>query len=439
MPESRLDRVSLDGVRKELKPIVFLTSGTLGDVQPVIALARGMQVAGHVVRVTAPPAFREMIEAQSLPFAALEGNPSDLLTEPGRQSALTLDNNPLVGIKSTLGYLRAARPVYMQMIENGWRVSRDASALVVGLPTIWGKSIAAALGIPHIGAFLQPVTPTEEFPSPLLPSTLRLGRVYNKFTHWFTALAVYLPWRGVINRWRIGTLRLKPLPVFHPSFAGMDAILYGFSEKVVPYPNDWVGSQVMTGYWPLSTENFTPPPDLQTFIQAGEPPFYFGFGSPGMVQPGRLIELLIRSIDKAGIRAVISLPGHLDLQIKNGNMFVQRGNVPHNWLFPQMAGVIQHGGAGTTATALMAGVPTFIAPLAVDQFFWGERVHALGVGPRAVPQRAMTEEKLEDALNKMTGWKMKEAAQKLGEQLRREDGVSAAVRVMESILGTGSG
>src|SRR3970040_2147227 len=107
-----------------------------------------------------------MIEAQSLPFAALEGNPSDLLTEPGRQSALTLNNNPLAGIQSTLGYLRAARPVYAQMIENGWRVSQGASALVIGLPTIWATSISEALGIPQIGAFLQPVTATEEFPSP---------------------------------------------------------------------------------------------------------------------------------------------------------------------------------------------------------------------------------------------------------------------------------
>ena len=420
-----------------MKPIVFLTSGTLGDVQPTTALARGMQDAGHVVRVAAPPAFRKLIEAQSLPFAALEGNPSDLLTEPGRQSALTFDNNPLVGIKSTLGYLRAARPVYAQMIGNGWRVSQGASALVIGLPTIWATSIAEALEIPHIGAFLQPVTSTEEFPSPLLPSALRLGRAYNKFTYWLTTLAVYLPWRGAINRWRRHSLGLKPLQVFHQSFEKMDAILYGFSEKVVPCPKDWPGNQVVTGYWSLKAESFTPPPELQHFIQSGKPPFYFGFGSPGMFEPRRLTELLIRSIEKAGIRAVLSLPGHINLQTQNEKIFIQRRNVPHDWLFPRMAGVVHHGGAGTTAAALMAGVPTFIAPLAVDQFFWGERVHALGVGPRAVPQRALTEEKLEDALNEMKGWRVKEAAQKLGEQLRRENGVLEAVRVMESILETG--
>lgn len=422
-----------------MKPIVFLTSGTLGDVQPAAALALGMQAAGHAVRVAAPTAFREMIEAQSLPFAPLEGNPSDLLTEPGRQSALTFVKNPLVGIQSTLGYLRAARPVYAQMIENGWRASQGASALVIGLPTIWGKSVAEALGIPLIGAFLQPLTETEEFPSPLLPSTLRLGRAYNRFTHRLASLAVYLPWRRVLNRWRNHSLGLKSLPVLQPSFGSMDAVLYGFSGKVVPRPKDWPVDQVITGYWAIKPENFTPPPELRQFIRSGEPPFYFGFGSPGMYEPRRLVGLLIRSIEKTGIRAVVSAPKQVDIQAQNGRIFILRGGVPHQWLFPQMEGVIHHGGAGTTAAALMAGVPAFLAPLAVDQFFWGERVHALGVGPAAVPQRALTEEKLEAALNEMKGWKMKEAAQKLGEQLRREDGVAVAVQVMESIPGTGSG
>src|SRR5688572_19299952 len=115
------------------------------------------------------------------------------------------------------------------MLENSWRVSQDASALVIGPPTIWATSISQALGIPCIGAFLQPVTSTGDFPSPLLPSTLRLGRAYNKFTYWLMSQAVHVPWRRVINRWRRNSLGLKSLPVFYPSFEKMDMVIYGFS------------------------------------------------------------------------------------------------------------------------------------------------------------------------------------------------------------------
>ncbi len=429
----------MEDIRKKLKPIVFLTSGTRGDVQPITALAHGLQSAGHAVRVAAPPSFRKLVESQFVPFTALEGNPSDLLTEPGRQSALTFNDNLFSGAKSAMGYLRAAQPVYAQMLESGWNVAQDASALVIGPPTIWGTSIAQALGIPCIGAFLQPVTSTGDFPSPLLPSTLRLGRAYNKFTYWLMSQAVYLPWRGVINQWRSRSLGLGGLPVFYPSFGKMDMVIYGFSEKVVPYPGDWPPSHFITGYWPIKTENYLPPIELKAFLGAGEAPFYFGFGSPGMHEPGALVSLLIGAIIKTNTRAIISLPSNMDLPIQNGNIFLLREHVPHHWLFPQMAGTIHHGGAGTTAEALKAGVPSLIAPLAVDQFFWGEHVHSLGVSPRAIPQRALTTEKLVGALEEMKNKKMKDAARKLGDQLRAEDGVANAVGVIKNFLETRAG
>ena len=439
MPESWLDRISLACVREKLKPIVFLTSGTRGDVQPVTALARGLQDKGYVVRVAAPPAFRGIVEAQSVPFAPLEGNPSDLLTTPGSQSALTFNNSPLQGIKSALGYLKAAQPVYAQMLQNAWITSQEASALVIGLPTIWGTSIAEKLGIACIGAFLQPVTSTRDFPSPLLPSTLKLGQAYNQLTYWLMSQAVYLPWRKTINQWRRDSLGLGPLPLFYDHFEKMDAVLYGFSEKVVAHPKNWNDKKFITGYWSLPANSYSPTSELKSFIENNNKPFFFGFGSPGMHEPMALIELLMTAIEKTNIRAVISLPKDVDVATQNEKIYIQKENIPHNWLFPHMAGIIHHGGAGTTAEALKAGVPSFITPLAVDQFFWGEKVYQLGVSPRAVPQRELTLEKLVNALEEMKEERMKEAAQILGEELRAEDGIANAVRALETVLETGAG
>jgi sterol 3beta-glucosyltransferase len=108
---------------------------------------------------------------------------------------------------------------------------------------------------------------------------------------------------------------------------------------------------------------------------------------------------------------------------------------PHDWLFPQMAAVVHHGGAGTTAAGLRAGKPTVICPFFADQPFWGRRVAVLGAGPQPIPQRRLTAEALGAAIAAAVGERsMRERAQALGEAIRAEDGVGAAVRAVEAYL-----
>jgi sterol 3beta-glucosyltransferase len=433
-------RVSLVRLREALKPIVFLTSGTRGDIQPVAALAFGLQTAGVRVRVAAPPAYRDLVEGQSLPFIPLDGNPSELLTRPGAQSALTFNDFPLRGLRSMLDYIRAAQPVYAQMIKNGWEASTDASALVVGLPTLWGKSIAQALRIPCIGAFLQPLSATREFPSPLLPAQLKLGSAYNRLTYRLIAQSIHLPWRGVVNEWRREYLGLGPLPGLYDYFDQMDSILYGFSSRVVPRPREWKDTIAITGYWQIPERNYQPPQDLLNFLRSGPQPYFIGFGSPGMHDPAALTALLVKVIEGTGLRVVLSLPAGFDADPAHSfppNLFLLRTEVPHDWLFPRMAGIVHHGGAGTTAATLRAGVPMLITPLAADQFFWGERIHALGLGPRPMPQRKLTADFMERAFMEMQGEEMKENAARLGEGIRAEDGVAEAVSWIETFLRSG--
>ena len=198
----------------------------------------------------------------------------------------------------------------------------------------------------------------------------------------------------------------------------MDAILYGFSEKVVPYPKDWKKNNHITGYWSLDAHPFTPPLELQTFIQSGEKPFYIGFGSPGMYKPGALIDLLFTAIQKSNIRAVIAIPRDVEInsaqhKAVEHQIYLLRGDIPHQWLFPQMAGIVHHGGAGTTGEALKAGVPSLILPLAVDQFFWGERVIRLGVSPRANTTKAVDGGEAGECVGGNEVWKIYEGRERL--------------------------
>jgi UDP:flavonoid glycosyltransferase YjiC (YdhE family) len=107
---------------------------------------------------------------------------------------------------------------------------------------------------------------------------------------------------------------------------------------------------------------------------------------------------------------------------------------PHDWLFPRMAAVVHHGGAGTTAEGLRAGKPTAVFPSNLgDQLFWGRRVHALGAGPVPVPQKRLTVERLIGAIYTVTeNVSIRCRAAELGEEIRAEDGI---VRAIEEIVG----
>ena len=111
------------------------------------------------------------------------------------------------------------------------------------------------------------------------------------------------------------------------------------------------------------------------------------------------------------------------------------GDVPHGWLFPQMAAVVHHGGAGTTAAGLRAGLPTVVCPFFADQPLWGRRVHALGAGPPPIPARRLSAARLAQALTQaVRDPAMRQRAATLGERLRAEDGVGQAAEVIERWL-----
>ena len=348
----------------------------------------------------------------------------------------SFDGNPIRSVRSTLHYLHEAQAVYAQMLANAWAACEDASLLVLGLPTIWGTSIAERLKIPCVGAFLQPLTPTREFPCPVLPSARSWGGAYNRLTYSLAGLATFLPWRKVINDWRTQALGLGPLPFSGQSpcpFGRMTLNLFGFSEQVLPRPQDWNTDSVIAGYWPLTSH--TPLDDaLEAFLQAGPPPVYFGFGSPGTYQPDKIFEVITQATRLADLRAVVALSEDAQVEEVPAHIHLLRGNTPHDRLFPRLAGAVHHGGAGTTGTALLAGIPSLVTPVAVDQFFWGARVSALGVGPKPIPQRELQVKNLAEGLGMIKEEKMKVTARELSERLRHEDGVECAVRALETLV-----
>jgi sterol 3beta-glucosyltransferase len=189
----------------------------------------------------------------------------------------------------------------------------------------------------------------------------------------------------------------------------------------------------VTGYWFLDRrDDWHPPSSLANFLASGPPPVYVGFGSLAGWTPDGVVAAAIAALRKTGQRGVLATGGERVPPDLPADVYAIE-SAPHDWLFPRMAALVHHGGAGTTAEGLRAGKPAVICPTTLnDQAFWGRRVGALGAGPEPVPQRKLTVERLTGAIRAAVGDRgMRERAAELGKEIRVEKGVARAVGIIE--------
>ncbi|HMO59494.1 MAG TPA: glycosyltransferase [Roseiflexaceae bacterium] len=408
------------------RPIVLLASGTRGDLQPLLALGLALRHCGHAVRLVAHPRFATLVARYRLPFAALAGDPYDLFGRSDMQAALRSAAG-LSSIAATLRYLQAARPRYAQMLASAWHACRDAAAVVVGLASHWGDQIAAALGIPCIWALLQPIGRSVHRAAPLQPFDTWQLPWARYLSHMLIEYGAWLPWADLLMRWRhsLGLRGMPPIGWPARMAARDDLVLYAFSERVAPRPPDWPAHAHVTGFWFLPPPpGWQPPAELQHWLASGAAPIYIGFGGMQIhadpARPLQLAEVLVRH----GRRVVLAdaPPGILPAGVGYA------GDLPHQWLFPHLALVVHHGGVGTTAAALRAGIPTVTIPFGVDQHFWGRRIAALGAGPPPLAQSLPAQVQAILAATATPSYAMRAAT--LAAQLRDEAGVAVAAELI---------
>lgn len=418
-----------------MKNITLLTSGTYGDVLPYMALGFGLRDAGYDVRIAAPIGFRSVIEPSGLCFMPFEGNPSDLMIEQG--DPLTVGKSLRDSIRANRDFIFKARSMVPRMIHTAAQACRGSDVIVYGLATLWGAHLAEGLQIPGIRAVLQPLTPTRHFPSALLPFRFSFG-IGNRLTHWIVAQITWLTWRDEINRARhteFGLPRAHWLdPALRP-FPDQPLTLNGFSETIVPRPSDWNQKQVITGYWRLPQREWIAPDGLEAFLQSSpHNTVAIGLGSPGSKDFMRIIKILDEALTKSQARAVLTIPGKWHAYIASERICALE-YAPHDWLYERVRVAVHHGGAGTTSASLHAGVPTVALPLAIDQFFWGERIYKIGVGAKPIPQRSLSVEKLASAIQQLLQEdRVREQAQRVSAALHMENGIRSAVSEIRKII-----
>jgi sterol 3beta-glucosyltransferase len=412
--------------------ITILTLGSRGDVQPFVALGIGLKQVGHQVTLCTSDRFRQFITDYGLNYAYMNDDLINLIDTDEGRAALESKGNPL-------RLLQQVKPIIRRSLDEAWAAAQGTEAIIYHPKALSGYHIAEKLEIPGFMSLPLPIyTPTTAFPCPIFPN-LQLGGWYNKLTYQLLPLLA-VSYVDVINQWRQECLGLPRRSWMDSELIRSDGrsvpVLYSYSSHVIPRPNDWQETTRATGYWFLDRpSDFSPPPALVDFLAAGKPPVCIGFGSMTGRNPEQLTEIVLAALKQTRQRGIL-LTGwgglsHTDLP----DEVFKLESIPHDWLFPQVAAVVHHGGAGTTAAVLRAGVPSIIVPFFGDQPFWGQRVAQLGVGSKPIPKKQLTVERLVATIEMaVSNQEMRDRSAALGQKIRAEDGVKEAVKVFHQYL-----
>jgi UDP:flavonoid glycosyltransferase YjiC (YdhE family) len=416
--------------------ITIFAAGSQGDIQPCVSLSKGLQREGYRVTLAAPEDFAGYVQKHEVSFYPLRGDVQKIMaSDTGRKFMETGGANP---IKSIRAIRTMIAPVMMRMVEDAYTACRDADALIcLGVFSPFGQSIAESLNIPNINLEPTPLLPTRVFPAPSWPIQRNLGGLHN-YLSGVAMLQVIWQWYSPFVRdfrQRLG-LPACSAARFYQALRSTP-MLGAYSPSIIPHPVDWPANIHVTGAFFLDQQvDWQPSPELKAFLEAGSPPVYVGFGSMAGRNPEKLAKLILDALAKSGQRGLLLTGwGGLRAGLVPDNVFVL-DSAPHRWLFPRMAAVVHHGGAGTTAEGLRAGVPSVIVPFAFDQFFWGARIKELGLGPDPIPQKDLTADRLAEAIRiSVTDAGMRQRANSSGAAIRAENGIGSAVEIIKQYFG----
>ncbi|GAA4710684.1 sterol 3beta-glucosyltransferase [Promicromonospora umidemergens] len=420
---------------------LIMTLGTRGDVQPFVALARALDAAGHEAVLCAPHRFAELVTGNGVTFAGVDDGPLRQLDTPAAAGEAFGG-----GVRARLRQVREMPSMFDQVLADSWQVAAHgagagADVVVHNGQIVAGQHVAEALGTPAVlGLPLPMYVPTREFPWPGQSLPFRLPGRLNRVT--FAGMRLPASMFGrVVDRWRRDTLGLPSRPGRHDPTVRPDGgpapVLHAYSPAVLPQPKDWPAGAEVTGYW------FLPPEpelsdDVERFLADGPAPLFAGFGSMSGQAPQTSTRAVVEAAALTRHRLVLATAwGGLDAETarataaEHGVELLVVGDVDYQRLFPRMAAIVHHGGAGTTGTAFAAGRPQVVCPFVADQPFWGHVAHARGVAPEPLAQRRLTGPVLAARIAEACAPAAVAAASELRDRVARERGLERAVALIE--------
>jgi UDP:flavonoid glycosyltransferase YjiC (YdhE family) len=398
--------------------IVLSTFGSRGDVQPMLALALGFQAAGHEALLIGPPEKAAWAAELGCPYQPA-GNDVTALID-------TMDAAHTV--RSALIFTQYVRREVAVQFEQLPSLVQGADMIVAASLCFGLASMAEASQIPYrFITFAPQLMPSGYHPFPAFRHQCLPNWCNRAGWHLAKAMDRFNLTRLVNNYRR--KMGLLPITDFLAHIMG-PRVIVASDAAVAAVPPDVKPEYIQTGYMHLSQPQ-QQLPDLEQYLAAGTKPIYVGFGSMPPRDQARQVPLIVNAARCVGRRVVISRFWQAPRAEEYGDdvFFIQK--YPHRQLFPKMAAIVHHGGAGTTATAAISGVPQVVIPHILDQYYWGEQIRRSGLGPPPVWRSGMTAAKLTKAiqacLEERSYW---QKARFVGQQIRRENGVQQTIEAI---------
>lgn len=405
---------------------LLTAAGTRGDVQPLFAFARALQRAGHDAVVAGPPDF--VAEAAALGVRYVPCGP-DMQQLVRAQSGMGA--NPIT-------LLRAARKTaHADLIAHFdalLPLAREADVIVGAGLMFAAASVAEVANVPYRYLAYTPDALRSAYHAPPLSDIHSFGRPLNRWL-WqaFAGLTHFMLAPGLNQRRRAFGLRDVDNVLDHAM--SPERALLAADAEIAPCPPDVRLAGTQLGGLRLDDERPLPEA-LERFLEAGDPPVYFGFGSMPAADPIATTRDIVACAKRVGVRAVIARGwAGLGEGVELGPNVHVVDDVTHRRLFPRVAVVVHHGGAGTTDAAMLAGVPQLVVPHLLDQFGWSRRVHALGLGPAPLPRYRWSRTRLTEQV--WQALRLPEHARRasaLSQRLRARDGLAEAIGALETAV-----
>ncbi|WP_370115710.1 glycosyltransferase [Streptacidiphilus sp. MAP12-33] len=397
-----------------------MTAGSRGDVAPYTGLGHALARAGHEVTLVTHQRFAGLAAEAGLGFHGLPVDPrAELESAAGRGL-----HRSKSGAGKLARMIALARAHVAELADAMVAPARQADVLLLSAVLApLGHVLAEGLGLPSLGVYLQPLAPTGEFVAPVT-GTRSLGPAGNRLSGRAVNAAldlIFVESARTLRR-RLGLPPGGVRATRHAFERRRWPVLHGFSPLVVPRPRDWRAGLEICGYWwPYTPPSAQLPEQVRNFIASGPPPVFVGLGSATVPDPARTSAILVAALRAAGLRGLVQR-GWAGLHADGDDMLTV-DELPHSLVFPHTAAVVHHGGAGTTAAALRAGVPAVPVPVQFDAAFWASRLASLGVSPGAVPLRTLDAVTLTPLLTRAAHTTpYRDRARHLGTLIRAEDG-----------------
>lgn len=407
--------------------ITMFAIGSTGDVRPYCLLGRELKRRGHEITIAAFAPFEDMVTKAGLAFFPIAGDVENLMSHLMKPGA--------VGVSYLREAEKAIRDIAPVLLRDLMRAGEGAEAILCTFFGTMYYSVAEKYQVPCIQTHYFPMDPNSLMPISSAPWP-HLGGWWCRLSYRIGYLLISLLEKRYLTAWRrehgLDLRGLRTKPDYTCNGRRIPAI-YETSPLLMPRPDNWDEKIYMSGFWWEEFDgDFTPSQELTDFLAAGEKPVYIGFGSMVSGDMEETFRIVREAVEKSGVRAVIASGWSKEKRPVSTEQILYVDFVPHDWLFGHVGAAVHHGGAGTTASSLRAGLPTLVVPFGGDQPFWGMRVHAAQCGPAPVPRDSMTVDQLAEALRDLTQNPIyREKAKAMGEGMRRENGLKTAADIIE--------